>query len=83
MVRTNHQTNSGGGGKRKRYDMIFACLFEICSSVYEFCGSKRERHCTGIIVVRGIVVNMGFYAFIVDALGVAGLEFLPGAHVVV
>jgi len=25
-----------------------------------------------IIVVRGIVVNMGFYAFIVDALGVAG-----------
>eukprot|EP00435_Cladocopium_sp_Y103_P034163 s26_g8.t1 len=25
-----------------------------------------------IIVVRGIVVNMGFYAFIVDALGIAG-----------
>jgi hypothetical protein len=24
-------------------------------------------------VVRGIVVNMGFYAFIVDAMGIAGL----------
>lgn len=34
-------------------------------------------------MVRGIVVNMGFYAFIVDALGVAGLEFLPGTRVVI
>ena len=39
------------------------CKFPVCSNVFH----------QGIIVVRGIVVNMGFYAFIVDALGIAGL----------
>ena len=32
-------------------------------------------------MVRGIVVNMGFYAFIVDAMGIAGLVQASGISV--